>query len=332
MSYELDWEEPFPPIYGSTIQLPPGLILWRGYELNNEPILSRPSFYSSKQTASEYAKISNRSLGAFYSTKHLNLLDVRFLRDILKGLFEQYDEEEYTPDEATCIKAVIISFGVCTLKHQVSLMKDRFAGFLHLLPGIQKMEESLKSNLLIEQPGIRASEPTNDGITMTFLKKLFKYKYDGIISPRLVSIFHQEKKGLLPSELLLFDPKTSGVERLRSYPKSIQKLKPTYFAIQTHPIVTIDQGPLITQYYMNGGKRTDVKKGTGIMNSLPSIEEFNKLLTNNNSDALKSVKLAKELGKKWRKMDGIYTAEPPHPTIPVSIFMDSSYNAPLMLP
>lgn len=321
MSYELHWEEPFPPMYGSTIQLPPGLILWRGYELNNDPILSRPSFYGSKQTASEYADLSNRSLGAFYTTKELNLLDIRFVKVILQKLFEENAHKGFTANEAACIKAAIISFGLCTLAHQVRLMKDTFAGFLHLLPGVAKMEKSLKTNLLVEQPGIRVGETTTDGKTMAFLKELFKYKYDGIISPRLVSVFHQEKKGMLPPELVVFDPKYSGISHLRSYPQNVQIIKPTYFAIKTHPIVTIDQGPLATQYYMNGGKRLDVKKGAGVMNSLPPIEEFNTLLTNNDSEAMKSVKLAEEVGKKWRDRGAIYTAEPPNPTVPVSIFM-----------
>ena len=321
MSYELEWEEPFPPMYGSTIQLPPGLILWRGYELNNDPILSRPSYYGSKKTACDYASLPNRSLGAFYTTKELKLLDIRFLKVILQKLFEENAHKGFTANEAVCIKASIISFGLCTLAYQVRLMKDVFTGFLDLLPGISKMEKSLKTNLLIEQPGIRVGETRTDGKTMAFLKELFKYEYDGIISPRLVSLFHQEKKGVLPPELVLFDPKYSGVTRLQSYPRNIQIIKPTYFAIQTHSIVTIDQGPLVTQYYMNGGKRLDVKKGAGVMNSLPSIEEFNTLLTNNDSEAIKSVKLAEDVGKKWRERGAIYTAEPPVPTVPVSIFM-----------
>lgn len=321
MSYELYWEEPFPPMYGDTVQLPPGLILWRGYELNNDPILSRPSFYGSKQTASEYASLENRSLGAFYTTKSINLLDIRFLKVILQKLFEENSHKGFTANESNCIKAAMISFGLCTLAHQIRLMKDVFASFLDQLPGIAKMEKSLKPNLIIEQPGIRVGETTTDGKTMAFLKELFKYKYDGIISPRLVSIFHQEKKGMLPPELVLFDPKYSGVTRLQSYPRTIQYFKPSYFAIQTHPIVTIDQGPLATQYYMNGGKRVDVKKGAGVMNTLPPIEEFNTLLTNNDSEAIKTVKLAEEVGKKWRERGGIYTAEPPVPCVPVPEFM-----------
>jgi len=321
MSYELYWEEPFPPIYGDTIQLPPGLILWRGYELNNDPILSRPSFYGSKQTASEYADLSNRSLGAFYTTKTINLLDIRFLKVILQKLFEENAHKKFTTNEATCIKATMISFGLCTLAHQVRLMKSIFASVLDQLPGVSVMEKSLNPNLLIEQPGIRVGETQTDGKTMAFLKELFKYKYDGFISPRLVSIFHQEKKGVLPPELLLFDPKYSGISRLQAYPHNVQYIKPSYFAIQSHPIVTIDQGPLVTQYYMNGGKRVDMKKGGGKMNTLPPIEEFNTLLTNNDSDAIKSVKIAEEVGKKWRERGAIYTAEPPSPCVAVPEFM-----------
>ena len=217
---EIDWEADLPPLYGSIIELPANVILWRGYNRAFPVISSRAAYYSSKEVAMGYVSDpQTHELGTFMTTRPLRIMDYQFMKNLLSNLFQTHHEDEYIQDFCS----VMLSFGLCSLSHQIRLAKGRFNQSIQdtssiAYKGLEKMKDSYKYKYLIEQQGIRVAETTNDRRSMIFLKELFDGHVDGYISPRLPTIFHVEKQGTLPPELILFHPKRAGIIQIRNYP------------------------------------------------------------------------------------------------------------------
>lgn len=314
--YQLLWEDGFHPYYGGGIHIPKGLIMYRGYETNNVPVLDRPCFYGSERTAKGYADKPNRRLGTFCATKDLYLLDIRYLCVLLRQLFVNNPTVSFTKDEEACILASSISLGLCSLSHQIKLMNYAYKNVFDKHPGFFEMKRICNSNLLIEQPGVRVAETNIDGKTTAFLKELLRDVCDGFIAPRLFSQFHHEKQNSNSPELLIFDSQKSQIQLVdlspqRNYPfinvnEMIQKF---------HSIVTIEKPlPVSTTFFMNGG-------GSASSTNLPPLEEFNARLTMNDPDARKAYQAGERAGKRWRlKRPAIVQIEAPSPNIASAIY------------
>jgi hypothetical protein len=313
MSYHLDWEDPFLIAYGSLIHLPKGCILWRGYEVQDSPVLSRPSYYGAYATAKEYAKLSNRTLGAFETTKTLRLFDIRFMKVLLQQLFEENANEKITGEDKHCILATTISFGLCSLSHQLKLMKYAYKGSTDTMQRIKDIEVHIKIPRIFEHPGIRVGETFVDGTTMGFLKELFYGIADGFISPRLKSPYHSEKNGTISPELILFNPEHAGIRQLSSIPSNLPTQSINDILRQSHVLTSIYRDQMHSAFYMSGGGKDDTY--------YPSIEQFNSLLSKNDKRALKEYAMATKIGKKWHyKTNTINTYHPPKPTVYNSVF------------
>lgn len=318
--YELDWEAGYHPYYGGVIHIPKGLIMYRGYETNEPPILERPCYYGSKLTAQGYAKLPNRKLGTFCTRKDLYVLDIHFLRVLLKQLFENNSGKSYTKEEENCILAATISFGLSSLSHQNNLIKYAYKTALNTNPGFIEMNKLVNPKSIIEQPGIRFAETFVDGKTVAFLKELLFDVCDGFISPRLYSPFLHDKGNTNSPELILFNSQRSRVEMIpQLIPQKYEMMNVNQMILHHHSLITIGS-PLhmSTSIFMNGGNsKTQVKPDENI----PPLEEFNTLLTMKDPEALKAYKLGERVGKKWRnKRENIIQIEAPKPTIPTSIF------------
>jgi hypothetical protein len=299
-SWELDWSSYFNPYYNDTIILPEGLLLWRAYDTNMAPISSRPSQYSSKEVASSYASLPTKTLGAFFTRHRLRLLDIRFLTVLLQKLFEKKSGTPCIPSEALCIRAATISLGLCSATHQVKLMKQFYANDPENLSKTKQMEQTLKNNSFIETPGVRIKEPTVEGITMSFLKALFQHTYHGILSPPT-----NEDHSTI--EIILFDPKNSGIEHVKEVPKNTSVRTMFDFTTGYRPLTTIDYAYTVSNIFIT---------------EYPTLEEFNERVTRRDAGTLRVIKQAEEVGWKWiRNLNrDIYSSEPPHPCVPVSIF------------
>jgi len=225
---ELDWEHPFDPLYGSMIELPANVILWRGYDSAYPVISDRTAYYSSKDVASGYVKQTpTHKLGTFMTTRTLKILDYRFMRILLTRIINMYRYDTYINDFAP----LMISFGLCSLRHQIIVSKQYFKESMNsasnnVYMGIRNMERVYNEKDILEQSGIRIAETTNDAITMVFLKELFRGYFDGFFSPRLVSPFHVEKGEQMSPELILFSPVDTDIIQLDSYPQSINLQRP----------------------------------------------------------------------------------------------------------
>jgi hypothetical protein len=316
MSYHLDWEHNFLISYGTLIRLPEGCVLWRGYETKQPAILPRPSYYGSYDTAKEYAKLPNRKLGAFKTTTTLRLFDIRFLKVILEQFFQENAEQQITGDDKHCILATTISFGLCSLSHQLKLMKYAYKGSTDTMERIKDIEKSIKITGIIESPGIRVGETYVDGTSVAFLKEILSGVADGFISPRLKSPYHSEKDGTINPELILFDPEKAGLQQISTIPSNLPVKNINEILRSSHIITTLYRDQMHSAFYMTGGGNNKLY--------YPPIEQFNALLTKKDKRAIKDYTVATQTGKKWKnKLNTILTFHPPNPTVHNSIFAAS---------
>jgi hypothetical protein len=308
---ELDWETPWSPLYGSPLIIPENTMLWRGYDIRYDPIPDRYAYYSGMEIVMEYAKKPNRELGCFITTKPLKLMDIRFMINILERIIQTNQADAYLNDFAS----TILSFGICSLGHQIKLLKKRYANALNkstsnskiIQKNIQKMIDIYNPSNLIEQRGVRIAETTNDGQTMGFLQELFKNHFDGFISPRLYTIFHTEKDGQLNPEMILFNPKYSKLKQLINYPSNIITKSVSEYIESQYELInlrTMKQGDAISmRMYLSGGMRN-------INNKIHHLDEYEDKLNINHKHALQSYNKAREAGKRWHKKIMIINLKP----------------------
>jgi hypothetical protein len=320
-AYEINWDDNFLPLYGDYISIPTNTIMWRGFDPQYPAISDRPAYYGSLDFAQSYSKKYGTNAQPFITTRHLKLLDVRFMKVLLSQLFE-YNQSSMDTDVKT-ICSTTISFGLCSLQHQVKLVKKLYAGvfkssdsrFDSFKKGVEHLESKINPNSLHEQAGYRIAETTNDAFVMGFLQELFDGHYDGYIA----APFHIEKTNfILNSEVVLFDPISSGIQLLKSTPKNIEKI--TINSCILHGgrnYRTIETGDMQS--------KKNVKKGGG--NKVEVCEDYNYLYDKGDKNIIKQYKQGIEMGKKWsQKNIKIYSAIAPGPTVDPSIFNNLNFN------
>jgi hypothetical protein len=322
MNYELNWDDTFLPMYGNTILIPAGAIMWRGFDPKFPAISPRPAYYGSRTFAQGYADKYGVDAKPFITTRPIRLLDIRYMKVLLSQLFE--DNKQNLSDRSIII-ATTVAFGLCSLGHQVKLFKERYAPIFlssepqydNLKKGLKKLENTISPSFY-EQKGYRIAETTNDAIVMGFLKELFSDKYDGYISPNIITPFHIEKTNfLLNSELVLFDPPNSGIQLLTSMPSKLQKATINYFILHSgQSFATIDTRGMKTSYYnktKGGGKRINV------------CDDYNNEYECGNKNIIKLYKQGEKYGRVWKgKTVKAYNVIAPGPEVDPTIFLE--YN------
>lgn len=325
---ELDWEQSWPPLYGKLITIPKNTILWRSYDKSFPAIGDRFAYYSSQPIASGYKNNNSRELGHFISSRNLNLIDYRYMRVLLSRLIQMN-----TTNKATqYLASIMTSFGLCSLKHQIDLLKIRYRDSINktntqIAKSIKAMEKYYKPNSLLEQTGIRVAETTNDIFTMGFLQELFKGVFDGFISPRLYSPFHIEKDGSMMSpEIIIFNPKLSGIKELITYPQS-SIIKTLSIIDLIHSTTLSTSGYIIIEnikknninmnvgleFIMCGGNR----RSNGEYNN-HYLDEADDYLNNKDTNHTKIYKDSIKFGSKMKHIFDISKIETPTPTYKVS--------------
>jgi hypothetical protein len=318
---ELDWEEQYEPLYGSPIVIPANTLLWRGYDKRYESVSDRFAYYSSGLIAFEYAKQSNRELGGFVTTQPLQLLDIRFLRSILSRIIQTNQADVFINDFASCM----ISFGLCSLQHQIKLVKMRYQDIITLSnekgkqmkQSIEKMIKYCDANRIIEQEGIRVAETTNDGVTMAFLQELCKGWCDGFLSPRLQTVFHVEKGGELSPEMIIFHPKRSGIQQIKQVPLVRVEKEISSFIRDKHRLINMklmkSGSNISTKMFVSGGN--GIKK----VGKHP-LDEFEDRLHKKDKKMVEMYEMAKQAGKRWNKTMAIINPERMLPEMEINTF------------
>jgi hypothetical protein len=328
---DLNIDDDFMECYGRYITIPEKTVFWRGYDKNYDSVSDRPAYYGSRSIATEYANKNNRTLGSFTNKNPLKLLDIRFMRILLKDLFQNLiipDNKSYIKKNivfngknnknAEEIKAKIIisttvSFGLCSLKHQIDLLTKIFEDTDEL----NALKNIYKEDSLIEQDGVRVGETVIDAFTMSFLKDLFENFADGFISPRLKTPYHIEKNGQMNPEMIIFNPDKSGIMQIRP-----MKNLPT---INLSQIIT-DNGPLITK--TNYVKyKTRMFYGGGAYKELHPLDTLDDLLNKGDQKTIELYNDASTIGKKWREkyLGDLLFLEPPV-TIKKTVFKNNIFE------
>lgn len=296
--------------------------MWRGYDPAYPAISNRPAYYGAQEFAAGYAAKYGAKPSSFITTRPLNLLDMRYMKVLLTQLFEH---NKNTISDKDIVMATTISFGLCSLQHQIKLFKERYSAiYLTTNPqhtalknGLSHLEQLINPNLYIEQQGVRIAETTNDAIVMGFLKELFGAYYDGYIAPNIISPFHIEKSNfILNSELVIFDPLDSGIKLLKSMPTPLTRATINYFILHSGSSHrTIDTRGMKTSYFARGGKE----------NYHDICSDYNNEYDKGNKDIIKLYKKGSVYGKKWKdKSVSLYNSVAPGPEVDPTIF--TSYN------
>jgi hypothetical protein len=302
---QIDWEKQFSPAYG-VLRLPPHIIFYRGYVLEHPAVSKRPAYYSGIHVAKTYSEQNGRALGAFTNTRELRLLDIRFMKSLLKELFDT----SYKPDNVST--ATTLSFGLCSLYHQLQLAKQRYNGTM--ADALKALQETLKLSLY-EQPGVRIAETTNDSETMGFLSIIFKGFIDGFVSPRMATPFHIEKGGVMSPELIIFNPSESSIRKFTRIPQKVPFITLNeIFLSQFGKTISITNTnfSFYVKQNQHGGMNDD---GT-----LPSVEAISEQL-DKDPEIRRLFERGVKAGKKWRKNNIFLEEEGPAPTVKIRPFI-----------
>jgi hypothetical protein len=307
---EFDFEENYDTAYG-IIKIPANTVFYRGHSTKHGSVTDRPSYFSSKSIAELYVKSPEYTVSAFTNIKELRLLDVRFMMNILRDMF--YSN---SPDLASL--SVILSFGLCSLHHQVNLLNKRYLTPNEGHLALQKILDEHDPASLYEPQGVRVGETINDAEAMSFLRTLFDGFIDGYIAPRIDSPYHLPNKYILP-EMIIFNPWKSGITVMRDAPsKNLPRISlyTTFFSDKDHHIINYRntyshmRSPPVyeTRFYLaSGGGQSQLQIPTiELINERWDEEEIQNLVKKGESDA----------GKwKYKVHFGFY--HPPAPTMEV---------------
>ena len=325
-AYEINWDDNFLPLFGTPIHIPANAILWRGYDPQYLVISDRPAYYGSQEFAQGYADKYSTIASPFITSHPIKLIDIRYMKVLLSQLFDH--NMPHTKTDITIISATTISFGLCSLQHQIKLFKDRYKAiyssavsnpvFDSLKLGINNLEKLLIPNSIYEQQGLRIAETTNDSIVMGFLKELFHKYYDGYISPNITTPFHIEKNNfILNSEIVIFNPLYSGIKLLSGYPNTVKPLTINGCILQQGmSYAKIDTRGMSTAYYakIKGGNK---KPNTQL------CDDYNHLYDTGDKNINKLYKEGIRIGKKWKtKSVKLYSSVQPSPSVDPMIFED----------
>jgi hypothetical protein len=219
----------FPPVY-SKIYLPANSYFYRGYDTGYAAVSDRPAYYTaSTEIANGYgAQTARHSVGIFRTTRPLVLYDIRYISVILREYIRQRKVPETPAERArdSDIQAGIytasLALGLCSFSAQIGLIRQRYAKEIAL--GNPLVTEPLlamesyarvppQGGNPIELEGVRIADGENDSTLVAFLAELFTgpEAADGYIAPSMKSPYHTEKGGILNSELLVFNPRLSGI-------------------------------------------------------------------------------------------------------------------------
>jgi len=307
--YKLLEFDNFSPLYGDTVNIPENTIFFRGYSTEFPTISDRPAYFGSLMNAKSYLKNNKSRLGAFTNKKPLRLLEYHFMKAILKQFIEEITKStKLAQEEADVICSVIVSFGLCSLEHQIRLLKNNYSpAYMNYVPGFKRVIDSYKTPGLIEQSGIRIGETTNDAATMGFLRNLFKQNFDGFISPELKTPFHTEKSGVLPPEMVLFNPLGSGIQQINAIPKQIPLISINDLINRSTIHVRLFIKDVSTNFYMKGGSRR---------NKRHILDEIEENIQKNTKSIVDNYNKGLRVGEEWSKKDtNIHYWTPPVPHV-----------------
>jgi hypothetical protein len=330
---ELIFNEELTPLYGDFIEIPANTLFWRGYDTMFDAVSDKPAYYSSKKIAYSYSQKDGARLGSFMNSHSLRLIDVRYLKVILRQLLDdikvkmEYEttsknsnKTKLTADDID-IMHITASFGVCSLHHQIIILKQLFQERTKSMDSFKNLVAyyNQESYPIVEQQGFRIGETEIDAHTMFFLQHFFSEFADGFISPRLLSPYHIEKNGTMSPEMIIFNPKASGIIEAPTSKEVLEKCQVEYLISKNRPHIILESGNFKTSIY--GPKETESKKGGSLITHEHPLNILERKIIEKDPKILTLCRMGISCAKRWGKNRvKLFQSELPVPSTPLSIF------------
>ena len=304
----LNIDEQFDPLYGSPVIIPPGYVIYRGYDMRYPAIADRPTHYSVKNVATAYAALQGSTLGCFKNTRALRLLDFRYMCVLLNQMF--LTRKDNTQIDLDPIVRTYVGYGLCGIHDQLQIGGNMFRdsiGMKHLqkyydtyIKGKSIMERPLDVNP-VSPAGFRIAETLNDGYILNFVKTIFGDIADGFIAPRLKTPYHHEKGYMMSPEIVLFSPlsaqmqeisdsrtfQSQGISEVLELRSSRSELKCTFGMAAAHRKMKI-----------LGGGGLD---GGVLIENMNASDAFFQSVEDQDADAVQLLNKSTRAATKWKK-------------------------------
>lgn len=195
------------------IIIPKNTIFYRGIDHPvTEVLRDAPLYVASHEIAKHYGK----HVYEIKTNRELKLIDFRKLKNLIRLIITS--RTSCDKDCMQCIFYLTIAFGLCSYAKQVELLEKYLDYAKDLAVDAQQIQvvkariDQMKSINLDKTPlnpfepeGVRVAETYIDGHVVVIIKEMFKDIYDGFISPRLFSPFHEGN--VTHEEIVIFNPK-----------------------------------------------------------------------------------------------------------------------------
>lgn len=228
MSYKFDIED-FPSVYGK-FPIPKGTIL-----------------YYDKSTIYSFVKKDNITT-IFKTKKEIWLYDFRYVKKILLDLLTYCRKD--TEHSISVCKALALSYGICSLKRQLELVKEFYPNDSNLYKSLLAYyNDTIDTNDLVEPQGIRIMELENDMLISHLLKYILRHMVDGTVTNKLYSL--TDNTHINNVEIMLFNvEKNKLLEAIEEKDIQIKKTLDWRYWLDRFSEIHYREGTINPEFYI----------------------------------------------------------------------------------
>lgn len=285
------------------IILPKHTVLYRGISLGKKisklNVLRKdtPIYLSSKEIAEAYCRGKDDLCVKIINKQELKLIDMRKIMSMLPGILNMIDKTQ-TNDEL--VEILKLTLGITTLTEQIEIVKNS-----NDTEKLNRMIEFSKIKRYIDT-GIRMPVTNFDSYMVVLMQKTFNTLCDGIIAPRLSTVF--EDSGFSHEEIIVFDTSKLAIFKNKDIPivsKSINELIDQTKKYKLYNSEFIIHGGTDDQFVDKNEQFNKIDQKTlKTINSLGN--EMNSILTENRYYNLE--KIIKNMKEKITRNEPIFTS------------------------
>lgn len=226
----------FNPIH-TVIKVPKNILLLRGYHTGYPPVSDRPAYFTSyREIVDAYANKDQHTLGYFKTTSDIKLLDLRYIKLLLRDFFDAQVSTVMTQHSnvADCILSICLALGLCSATVQMHLLQQRYSDSISdqnsdTYKGFKNIQSYFKHPNVynpLDPQGIRIAETNNDIVMILCLRAIFGDSIDGYIMPNVYSPYHIEKSNhILNAEIVIFNPLESHIQLMKEVMPDLSQLE-----------------------------------------------------------------------------------------------------------
>lgn len=189
--------------YDKPIILPPNTVFYRGIpngkNIPNLDILRKefPIYLGSDEISKAYCSGENDLCIKIANKDFLKLVDIRKIINMLPMILNMIP---YKQENKQIIDILKLTLGICSLSEQMHIISNYNISYekRKRLIDFHNKERNINT-------GIRIPVTDADSLMIQIMKSIFGNYYDGIISPRLKTVY--ETNGFSHEEIIIFDTK-----------------------------------------------------------------------------------------------------------------------------